>query len=157
MRAKDIMTRHVIAVPETSTVKDVVSALLDHGISAVPVIDTSGQLVGIVSEGDLMHPRHHRSWWLSLFIDADELSLEFVKEHSRPVSDIMTRNVITAGPETTLVDIAKLLEKNGIKRVPIVDKGKLVGIVSRANLVRALTMVPKDSEVRDRMLSRLRS
>ena len=157
MRAKDIMTRHVITVPETGTVRDVVSALLNHGISAVPVIDTSGKLVGIVSEGDLMHPRRRRSWWLALFIDADELALEFVKEHSRPVSDIMTRNVVTAEPETTLVDIAKLLEKNAIERVPIVDKGKLVGIVSRANLVRALTMVPKDSEVRDRMLSRLRS
>jgi CBS domain-containing protein len=146
MQAKDIMARDVIVVPETSTVNDVAKVLLDRGISAVPVVDASGRVTGMVSEGDLLHrsesgTRRRRSWWLSLFANADVLADEFVKEHSRRVSDVMTRNVITARPETELVEIAEVLEKNRIKRVPIIEDGKLVGIVSRANLVQALTQV----------------
>ena len=169
MQAKDIMTREVISVSQSSTVEEVANALLDHGISAVPVLDASGSLVGIVSEGDLMHraesgTKHRRSWWLSLFTDKDVLAAEFVKEHSRQVTDVMTRKVVTAAPEMALAEIAELLDKNRIKRVPIVDNGKLVGIVSRANLVRALTRAPKqsegphekDSQIRHRILARLK-
>jgi CBS-domain-containing membrane protein len=170
MQAKDIMARDVITVSEASAVKDVASVLLDRGISAVPVVDASGRMVGIVSEGDLLHrsesgTKRRRSWWLSLFSDADALASEFVKEHSRRVSDVMSRNVISAGPDTELVEIAEILEKHRIKRVPIVENGQLVGIVSRANLVRALTMAPKqgkelegtDSKIRDRILARLKA
>ena len=171
MQAKDIMARDVITVSEASTVKDVADILLDRGVSAVPVVDASGRVTGMVSEGDLMHrseagTRRRRSWWLSLFADADVLAEDFVKEHSRQVSDVMTRNVITARPDTELVEIAELLEKNRIKRVPIIEDGKLVGIVSRANLVQALTRLPEesekseglnDSEIHERILARLKA
>jgi CBS domain-containing protein len=171
MQAKDIMARDVITVAETSTVNDVAKVLLDRGISAVPVVDDSGKVTGMVSEGDLLHRSEagtgrRRSWWLSLFADADVLAEEFVKEHSRRVSDVMTRNVITARPDTELVEIAELLEKNRIKRVPIIEDGKLVGIVSRANLIQALTRQPEeskkfeglnDSEIHERILARLKA
>lgn len=170
MQAKDIMTSNVIAVTSDSGVRDAAAVMLKHRISAVPVVDESGILVGIVSEGDLMHreeagTRRRRSWWLWLFANAEALAEEFVKEHSHRVSDIMTHDVITASPETTLVEIAERLEKNGIKRVPIVENGKVVGIVSRANLVQALTMAPKqsagsdalDSQIQQRILARLNS
>jgi CBS domain-containing protein len=171
MQAKDIMARDVITIGEASSVKDVAAILLDHGISAVPVVDASGRVTGMVSEGDLLHrsetgTERRRSWWLKLFADADVLAEDFVKEHSRQVTDVMTRNVITARPDTELVEIAELLEKNRIKRVPIVEDGKLVGIVSRANLVQALTRQPMesekfegldDSEIRDRILARLQA
>jgi CBS domain-containing protein len=170
MQAKDIMTRRVITVTEASSVADVANALLEHGISAVPVVDASGDLLGIVSEGDLMHRAEagtgrRRAWWLALFTDADAAAAEFVREHSRQVGDIMTRHVITASPETPIAEIADLLESNRIKRVPIVENGKLVGIVSRANLVQALSKAPraseapagKDSEIRDRILARLKA
>jgi CBS domain-containing protein len=171
MQAKDIMARDVITIGEASSVKDVAAILLDHGISAVPVVDASGRVTGMVSEGDLLHrsetgTERRRSWWLSLFADADVLAEDFVKEHSRQVTDVMARNVITARPNAELVEIAELLEKNRIKRVPIVEDGKLVGIVSRANLVQALTRQPKeseksegldDSEIRDRILARLQA
>jgi CBS domain-containing protein len=170
MQAKDIMTRRVITVTEASSVADVATALLEHGISAVPVVDASGDLLGIVSEGDLMHRAEagtgrRRAWWLALFTDADAAAAEFVREHSRQVGDIMTRHVITASPETPIAEIADLLESNRIKRVPIVENGKLVGIVSRANLVQALSKAPraseapagKDSEIRDRILARLKA
>ena len=170
MQAKDIMTRDVITVTQDNAVRDVAGIMLDNRISAVPVVDTSGSLVGIVSEGDLMHrsesgTRHRRSWWLSLLSGNDVLANEFVKEHSRQVADVMTRDVITASPQATLGDIAELLEKNRIKRVPIVEKGKLVGIVSRANLLQALIRQPvhveggdtNDAQIHQRVMARLKA
>ena len=170
MQAKDIMTRKVITVTEASSVFDVATALLEHGISAVPVVDASGSLLGIVSEGDLMHRAEagtirRRSWWLSLFTDRDAEAAQFVKEHSRRVSDIMTRDVVTAKPETPIAKIAELLDSHRIKRVPIVDDGKLVGIVSRANLVQAMMRQPApreglgttDSQIQEQILARLKS
>jgi len=170
VQAKDIMTARVITVSVDASVSDVARLLVDNGISALPVVDEAGGLLGIVSEGDLMHRAEagtglRRSWWLSLFTDADVSAAQFVKEHSRRVSDIMTRNVITATPETSVADIADLLESKRIKRVPIVADGKLVGIVSRANLVRALAGLPrpaegvqgKDAEIRHNILARLKS
>ena len=169
MQAKDIMTAPVVSVSDTSTVREVATLLLERRISAVPVVDSSGNVVGIVSEGDLMHraeagTRRHRSWWLSLFADKQTLAHEFVKEHSRKVSDVMTRNVVTAAPNAQLSAIANMLEKNRIKRVPIIENGKLVGIVSRANLLQALSAlhvesrsasVVDDSLIREAILARL--
>ena len=170
MQAKDIMTRDVITVAPDNAVRDVAGIMLTNRISAVPVVDTSGSLVGIVSEGDLMHraeagTRHRRSWWLSLLTGNDVLADEFVKEHSRKVADVMTRDVITASPQATLGDIAELLERNRIKRVPIVEKGKLVGIVSRANLLQSLIKQPvhvegqdtNDAQIHQRILARLKA
>jgi CBS domain-containing protein len=169
MLAKDIMTRNVITVSEDNSVSDVANALLEHRISALPVVDASGGMLGIVSEGDLMHRAEadtgrRRSWWLSLFTNSDAAAAEFVKEHSRQVKDVMTRNVITAGPETPVSEIAELLESKGIKRVPIVENGKIVGIVSRANLLQALTRPAEagkgqgadDSQIRHQILARLK-
>lgn len=171
MQAKDVMTAHVITVTDDSTVQDVASVMLNRGISAVPVVDAAGKLVGIVSEGDLMRRAEagtgrQRSWWLALIAEASILADEYVKEHSRKIADVMTRKVITATPHTPLAAIATLFEKNRIKRVPIVDDGKLVGIVSRANLLQALTAPPKhiekavgieDSAIRAHILARLKA
>ena len=169
MQAKDIMTRNVITVTEDNSVSDVANALFENRISAVPVVDASGGLLGIVSEGDLMHRAEagtgrRRSWWLSLFTDSNASAAEFVKEHSRRVSDVMTRNVITAGPDMPVAEIAELLESKGIKRVPIVENGKVVGIVSRANLLHALTRPAEavkghsadDTQIRHQILARLK-
>ena len=170
MQAKDIMTADVITVTEHASVSDVATLLVENRISALPVVDATGKLLGIVSEGDLMHRAEagtgqRRSWWLSLFTDSDVSAAQFVKEHSRRVSDIMTRNVHTVAPDASVADIAELLESKRIKRVPIVADGKLVGIVSRANLIRALAGLPaagevvrgKDAEIRQNILARLKS
>ena len=124
-------------------VRDVAKILVANRISAVPVIDGQGKLVGIVSEGDLMRrseigTERIRSWWLGALSENLALTDEFVRSHSRAANDVMTRAVVTAKPNDTLGHIAALLEKNHIKRVPIVSDGKIVGIVSRANLVQAL-------------------
>ena len=106
----------------------------------------------------------HRSWWLRLLTAEETLAAEYVKAHARKVADVMTRDVITAGPETPLHEIAVLLEKNSIKRVPIVKNGQLIGIVSRANLIQAVASARKgpeialsDAAIRDRLLAHLKA
>jgi CBS domain-containing protein len=169
MKADDVMVSAVISVRPTARVQEVAGILLANRISAVPVIDDEGELLGIVSEGDLMRraeagTERRRSWWLEYLTGKQVLAAEYVKSHSHKVSDVMTRAVITAAPDAPLGEIASLLERNRIKRVPIVKNGKVVGIVSRANLLQALATVPAkdtvtahadDSEIREKVLSRL--
>jgi CBS-domain-containing membrane protein len=114
-----------------------------NGIRAVPVFAIDGSIVGIISEGDLMRraisgaERKH-SWWFEVFSSAEQLMAEFARSHGRKAKDVMTRQVISVDPDTSLQQIANLLEEHGIKRVPVIKDGRLVGIVSRANLVQAL-------------------
>ena len=171
MNAADVMVSTVITVRSDTSVAKIAEILLANRISAVPVVDENNTLVGIVSEGDLIHrveagTEQHRSWWLEFFIGKEVLAREFVKSHARKATDVMTRPVITVKPDTPLGEIASLLEKHRIKRVPVVKDGNIVGIVSRANLIQALvtlgnksapdTLV-KDSILRDDLLAQLRS
>ena len=169
MYVRDVMVAPVITVKPSVTVQELAKLLLEKQISAVPVLDDKGKLVGIVSEGDLLHrvetgTERHRSWWLQGFFENDTLATEYVKAHGRKVSDVMTRRVITATPQTPLHEVATLLEKNAIKRLPILENGRLVGIVSRANLLQAvasarrlLEITPSDKAIRERILSSLRA
>jgi predicted transcriptional regulator len=125
--------------------------------------------LGIVSEGDMLrrvesHTLRHRSWWLQLLTANKAVLDEFVKSHSHKVVDVMTPKVLTVSPETPLGEIASVLEKNGIKRVPVVKDGKLVGIVSRANLLQAIATTGKmikpaatvdDATLREKVISQL--
>ena len=143
MKARDVMAPHVITVGPELDLKAVANTLMANGISAVPVVSIDGSVVGIVSEGDLMRravsgAERKRSRWLETFSSAEYLMAEFVKAHGRKAKDVMTRQVISVSPDTSLQEIADLLEKHGIKRVPVIENGRLVGIVSRANLVQAL-------------------
>jgi CBS domain-containing protein len=162
------MVAPVVTVKPYSTVKEVAKTLVDRRISAVPVVDDVGKLVGIISEGDLMHrsetgtERQYR-WWIRLVEGDASLPADYIKAHGRKAADIMTQNVITAAPDTALDEVAIAMEKNSIKRVPIVRDGQLVGIVSRANLVQALATMPKgleiplsDSQIREKLLSHLK-
>ena len=167
MKATDVMVTKVISVTPDVLVQDVAYILLSNRISAVPVVDDNGQLLGIVSEGDLMRRAEagtgrHRPWWLAMLTGRDIRAVDYVKEHSRKITDVMTCGVVTATPNTPLQDIATLLENNGIKRVPIVEDGKMVGIVSRANLLQALASMRKphdvdadDSTIRESLVARL--
>lgn len=170
MQASEIMTTNVVTVQPGQSVREVADILVKKGISAVPVVDERGELVGIISEGDLLHRSetdtlYPRSWWLRLLTNEEVLASRFVKANARKVEDIMTRDVITVGPDTPLANIATLLEKKRIKRVPVVKDGKLVGIVSRANLVQALAAArvevrpevkAEDASIREALLSRLK-
>lgn len=170
MRAKDVMTKPCITVSPDATVSEIASLLIKHHISGVPVIDGNGKIVGIVSEGDLIRrvetgtAKKPRSWWLSMVSDPDQMAADFVKAHARKARDVMTRSVITVDDDAPLAEIAGLLEKNHIKRVPVVCNGELVGIVSRANLVQCLAATrghglelpsPSDDEIRRRLTEAL--
>jgi len=140
MKARDVMTLHVITVGPEMNVRAVANTLVKNRISAVPVVEIDCRLVGIVSEGDLMRrveagTESRRSWWRDLFTPSNTLAAEFAKSHAQKAKDVMTRNVITASPGTGLRVIANLLEKHRIKRIPIVENDRLVGIVSREVIV----------------------
>ena len=169
MKARDVMVSPVITVRPSASVKEVAKIFLERRISAVPVVDDQGKIVGIVSEGDLLHrseadTQRQRPWWLLALTRDDALAADYVKAHARKVSDVMATEVITAGPDTPLHEIASTLEKYAIKRVPIVKDGQLVGIVSRANLIQAVASDRKkleislsDTTIRDKLLAHLKS
>jgi CBS domain-containing protein len=167
MKASDIMTRTVQSVSPDLPVEEVARFMLARGISAVPVLDGGGNLVGIVSEGDLMRrtelgTEKHRSWWLRLFVGDDYQAHEFVKSHGRRARDVMTRKVVTVSEDTPLAEIVTLMEEARIKRVPVMHDGKMSGIVSRANLLRAFASrevsaaaatADQDRDIRIRLLA----
>lgn len=143
MQAKDVMTANVITVRPDTTVEEIARLLLERHISAVPVVDAQGAVLGVVSEGDLLRrpelaSERRQPWWLRLVGNAAERAEEYLKTHGLHAEDVMTHPVVTVTEETPLGRIAELLEKRRIKRVPVVRDGRLVGIVSRANLLHAL-------------------
>jgi CBS domain-containing protein len=169
----DVMTTNVITVEPDTSVQALATLLSERGISGVPVVDKNDRLVGVVTEGDLLHRtetgterriQRRRSRWLDTFATDQEAARDYVKAHGRTVREIMTRDVISVGDATELADIATLLETKRIKRVPVLRDGKVVGIVSRANLVRALAMTKTetateadndDRTIRQRLLTEL--
>lgn len=142
MQAKDVMTVNVISVSEDSPIHEVVRLMLRYRISAVPVIDHARKVVGILSESDLLRPEGanragtQRPWWLQTVFAGQKLDYEMA--HGRTAGAVMTRHVFTVDEETPLGEIAELLESQHIKRAPVLRDGKLVGIVSRANLLHGL-------------------
>jgi CBS domain-containing protein len=161
MLAGDIMTTHVITAAATMSVQEVAKMMSEKGISAVPVVDKNHRVIGMVSEGDLLHRREigterRRAWWLEMVGSADQAAGDYIKSHSTSVRDVMARDVLSVVETTPVADIALLLETRRIKRVPVLRDGRLVGIISRANLVRALAMtvdaLPSGGEAEDRRL-----
>lgn len=148
MQAKDIMTTHVITVPPDASTQDVARLLLTNNISALPVVNAAGNPVGIVSEGDLtgrniMQQLEKREWWLNLLAEGEAMAPEFMNEiraQSYKAHEIMSSPVISVSAIADIRDIAKLLTEYHIKRVPVLEGGHIIGIVSRADLVRAITL-----------------
>lgn len=143
MYAMKVMTRPVVTIPADTTVFQAADILLGSRISGAPVVDDGGKLVGIVSEADLMNRPElgtvpARSWLQRLLTDEAVLAKEYARSHSHRVADVMTREVVTADERTELKQIALLMTKHRIRRVPIVRDGRVVGIVSRADLLQGL-------------------
>jgi CBS domain-containing protein len=168
MKAKDVMVRDVITVRPDDEVAAAIKLVAEHDVSALPVVDDGGKVVGVISEADLMRreeigTERHRSWWLEAMTPDATLAGEFAKAHGRKVREIMSDTVVSATEETPLGEIAGLLEKHRIKRVPILRDGKLAGIVSRSNLIQALATSdvaagsdgPSDRSIRGELLDRL--
>ncbi len=143
MLAKDIMTQDVCTVTGGTRVDEVAKLLLARRISGVPVVDDKGALCGLVSEGDLLRraetgTERQRSWWLELLTENRDLAHDFVKSHGLTAKDVMTGQVVTVKEDASLAEVAGTLERNRIKRVPVMRGDRMVGIISRSNLLQAL-------------------
>jgi CBS domain-containing protein len=152
MLAKDIMTRQVHTLPVDSSIFDAAQLLLSTHVSAAPVVDASGRMVGIVSEADLVRraelgTEHRRSWLLRLLRDDSAVAADYIKSHARRVSDIMTSEVVTVTEDTSLGEIAELMDEHHVKRLPVVRNGRPVGIVSRANVLQGLLALKPQTPV----------
>jgi CBS domain-containing protein len=164
MRAHQIMTRDVITVTPRTTIQDAANIMLRSHISGLPVLDDAGRLIGIVSESDFLRRSEigtgrKRAAWLQFFLGPGWSATDFVRERGRRVEDVMTPNPVTVGEETPLEELVHLMEKNGIKRLPVMSGAVLVGIVTRSNLLQAVANLAReipdptadDDHIRDRI------
>jgi CBS domain-containing protein len=168
MNAADVMTREILSVGPDTTVAEAIRTMLDKRISGLPVIDEAGRLVGILTEGDLMRrgeteTERQRPRWLEILMGPGRLADEYVRTHGRKVEEVMTRDPVSATPDTPLREVVELLERHRIKRVPVLDGDVPVGILSRADLLRALlgaleeerSAATSDEEIRERIFAEL--
>ncbi len=149
MKAHHIMTRKVIKVAPGDSITDAARLMLQHHVSGIPVVDLKGALVGIVTERDLLRRREigtqrKRPRWLDIILGPGRQAAEYVQTAGRRVDEIMTREVRTVTEDTPLPDVVTIMEKYGIKRVPVMNAGKLTGIISRQNFVRAVAGLTRD-------------
>jgi CBS domain-containing protein len=166
MRAHQIMTRHVITVGPETTILEAANTMLQNHISGLPVVDANGALVGIVSEGDFIRraeigTQRKRGRWLNLLLGPGAAASDFVRAQGRKVGEIMTPEPLTVTEETSLEDIVRLMEKNNIKRLPVMRGNRVVGLVSRSNLLQAVAALARDvpdptaddDHIRDRIIA----
>jgi CBS domain-containing protein len=149
MRAHQIMTRSVITVTPDDTILAAAKLMLERHVSGLPVVDAAGKLVGIVSEGDFIRrseigTQKKRGRWLKFLLGAGEAATEYVHEHGKKISEVMTQDPLTITEDTPLDEIVASMETNGVKRLPVMNGTKLVGIVSRANLLQAVAGLARD-------------
>lgn len=153
MQAEAIMTAPVVGIEPTASISDAAGLMLSKKISGLPVIRSDGTLVGIVSEGDFLRrgelgSNRKRSRWLEFLVSPGRAADEYVQANGRRIEEVMTTDVITASPGASLPEIVELMTRHRVKRIPVVDGGKVVGIVTRSDLLRALlTLLPAAAPV----------
>jgi CBS domain-containing protein len=170
MKVKDVMTSPVVSVEPDASIWQAVGIMLQRHISGLPVLDKHGRLVGIVSEGDFLRraetgTQHRHPRWLELFIGPRRLANEYTRSHGRKVHEVMTPDPLTVSEDTRLDEVVRRMEKDRIKRLPVVRGNQVVGIITRANLVHALAGVARelkpvaasDQTIRERLLKELAS
>ena len=168
MNASDVMTREILSVRPDAMIAEAIRMMLDNRISGLPVLDETGRLVGILTEGDLLRrgetgTERHRPRWLEILMGPGRLAEEYVRTHGRRIGELMTHNPVTVTPDTPLKKIVELMERHRIKRVPVLDGDAPVGILSRADLLRGLAgalaaapaVATSDEEIRERILAEL--
>lgn len=154
MKASDVMTTKVISIRPDATLSEMIKLMLDHRISGLPVVSEDGKLVGVVTEGDCLRRAEtgtevKRSFWRDLLTGSETLANEYIRTHGRKVSEVMTCDPISVSPDTELSEVIHIMEKNRIKRVPVVKDGAVVGILSRANLLQTLSGLVRNAHVED--------
>ena len=150
MRAHQIMTRPVLSVTPDTTIVEAANTMLQKHVSGLPVVDAKGKLVGIISEGDFIRrseigTQRKRGQFLKFILGPGKEATDFVREHGRKVAEIMTTEpLVTVNEGTTLEEIVALMEKNNVRRLPVMTGDKVVGIVTRANLLQAVASLARD-------------
>jgi CBS domain-containing protein len=149
MRAHQIMTRQVVTIAPGAPILDAANSMLRHRISGLPVVDDAGRLVGIVSQGDFIRrteigTERKRGRWLKFLVGPGRAASDFVHERGRKVQEVMTSEPRTVTEDATLEDIVELMERNNVKRLPVMRGDKLVGIVTRSNLLQAVAGLTRD-------------
>jgi CBS domain-containing protein len=170
MKARDVMAHPVISVDADTPVQVAIRLMLQKKISGMPVVDGSGNLLGMVTEGDFLRraeagTEHKQSRWLDFLMGPGQLADQYTKAHGRKVGEVMTKDVKSVDEHTQLGDIVAVMERNRIKRVPVLRGRKIVGIVTRANLLRALASVmyklppgkADDFGIREKIIEQLKS
>lgn len=168
MKASDVMTRDIVSIGPDASVLEAVQLMLDRRISGLPVVDAAGSLQGIVTEGDFLRrtetgTERKRSRFVEFLLGPGRLAAEYAHASGRKVSEVMTLNVRTVAEDAPLERVVHLMERHEIKRVPVVRDGKMVGIVTRANLMRAVAnlalaehpVAAGDADIRQRLLAEL--
>ncbi|WP_024514647.1 CBS domain-containing protein [Bradyrhizobium sp. Tv2a-2] len=166
MRAHQIMTKPVITISPDATIVEAANIMLQRHVSGLAVVEGGGKLIGIVSEGDFIRrseigTERKRGRWLRFILGPGTSASDFVHEHGRRVSEVMTKDPLTITEDTALAEIVDLMEKNNVKRLPVVRGDKIVGIVSRANLLQAVAGLARevpdptadDDHIRERIIS----
>lgn len=169
MKAIDVMQRELITAKADMTIDEAVRLMVTNRISGLPVVDATGALVGILTEGDLLRRTElgteaRTSTWIGWLAGQGRAAREYVREHGRKVGEVMTPRVVAVGPQTELPEVVALMESHRIRRTPVVEDGRLVGLLTRADLIRALeSLLPKadtapvaDADLRQRLLASLR-
>jgi CBS domain-containing protein len=151
MKAREIMTMEVVSVSPDASILEAVRLMVQNRISGLPVVDHQGTLVGVVTEGDFLRraetgTQRKRARWIEFFMGQGQSVDEYVHTHGRKVADVMTPTPITITEDTRLDDIVNLMEQSSVKRLPVARQGRVVGIVSRANLLHALATIARFSD-----------
>jgi CBS domain-containing protein len=146
MNATDLMTREIVTVAPETPLADAIRLMLEHRVSGLPVVDGAGRLVGLVTEGDLLHRAETgtdtvRLGWLQALLARGRMAERYMHTHGRRVQDVMTRDVLTVSEASPLDAVIRIMESRHVRRVPVVEGERLVGIISRSDLVRALGAV----------------
>ena len=166
MQVRDVMTANVISVSAQATILDAARAMLRNRVSGLPVVDAQGQLVGMVTEGDFLRrseigTERRRPKWLEFVLGPGRMAEDYVRAAGRKVDDVMTRDPVTVSEDDSLETVVELMERRGVKRFPVLRNGKMVGVVSRANLMGALVNLARteaapaggDPAIRDSILA----
>jgi CBS-domain-containing membrane protein len=151
MNAADLMTRDVVTIDPEAPLADAIRLMLRLRVSGLPVVDSAGRLIGLLTEGDLLHrietgTEAPRMGWIQALVARGRMAEHYVHSHGRRVQDVMTRDVVTVGEQSSVTDIVRIMESKHFRRVPVVDGERLVGVVSRSDLVRILgTLLAKEA------------
>ena len=144
MRASDLMTTPAVVAPDTATIRDVAKLMLEKGVTGIPILNGAGEAVGIVSDGDLLgQNRARRAWWLRMLADGSGADVAFATHGGEPVRTVMSAPLITIGPKASVQDIAEAMQAHRVKRLPVIENGRIVGVVSRSNLLSVVESLPK--------------